>query len=129
MNTISKFFILFLLITSCNNYIIKKKIEVNSDADCFNFINAEGDTLYINRKNIEVIENTINDTILIGYTILPPGKLGKIKYSKTEDNLSLNLKYKNPPTKEICYSYYRNKPAKGALILKLTVVEKNTKEK
>ena len=118
--------ILMFLFFSCdkkNNEFIKViKVDTSLNKNCSLFKNINSDTLKFLRK-IEIIENTLNDTIILGIGILPPNYLGEFEYTQFEDkdDVTLDLRYINPPANRICIQSYNQKKSIGILKLRLKI--------
>ena len=72
------------------------------------------------QRKIKIIENSISDTIILGFGVVPPNYIGTFYYSKHKDeegkSVALYEAEQNPPIKEICYSKYKNN-ADGKLVI------------
>lgn len=118
-----RLFSCIIILGSCEGHsYIKKQIKVNTGngEQCFYFSTTNLDTLKFNR-HIQILKNTLNDTILFGYGILAPGQVGNVGYTRlgNRNDAALNLNYKNPKTDRICISPYKKKEVKGILLIKL----------
>lgn len=117
-----------LAFISCNqkkNKIIESfNVDSSLSKDCHFFKDKYSDTLKFSRKII-ILENTINDTILLGNSILPPNLTGEFEYTqlKARKDIHLDLRYKNPPADRICINNYKEKNSKGHLKFQLEMVD------
>lgn len=115
---------IILLSISCDEskteYIEVVKIDSLISKKCFFFESKNSDTLKFVR-NIEILENTIDDTLLLGNAILAPRYLGEFEYIQFEDkdDIILDLQYTNPPSDRICIHPYNDKTPEGVLKFKL----------
>lgn len=122
----------FLIITSCSQLKkeqkIVKELNVNTEKNLefVAYFYEKSDTIKFNR-NIKIIENTLNDTIIFGHSLLAPEFLGQIEYTKfkNKNDITLDLRYANPPADRICISKYKEKKARG--ILKIELIIENNK--
>lgn len=111
---------------------LKKHFFVNTDQigieemEMCSDINRNGKSQYSFDREINIIENRLTDTIVIGLSVVPPSYVGKLFYSRFEEDdgklVALYQKSKNPPIKEVCFSKYRNTTSKGILIMEFTIV-------
>lgn len=115
-----------LFFASCSKPV-EKVININIDTNekCYYFINSKMDTIIFDR-NLIIVENTLNDTIVIGQNILVPKQIGEFEYSKLDNrnDISLNIDYDNPPTDRICVYPFKEKKSFGMIKLKLNPVSK-----
>lgn len=98
------------------------KVDNATFKKCYFFKNKNSDTLKFVR-NIQILENTLNDTILLGNAILYPKYLGEFEYTQLEDkdDIILDLRYRNPPGDRICINSYKEKKSEGVLKIRLKI--------
>ncbi|MHB1107104.1 MAG: hypothetical protein ACYCZ2_12140 [Lutibacter sp.] len=111
---------------SCSEQVEKViNININTNEKCYYFIDNKIDTITFHR-NLIIVENTLNDTVIIGQSILAPKQIGKFEYSKlgNKNDISLNIDYDNPPTNRICVYPFKGKKSFGKIKLKLNPVSK-----
>ncbi len=110
-------FFTFCFITStasCQNY---KILKLNAASDsCFTLPQEA-------YREIEIVENTLTDTIGLGYSILAPEKLGTFIYRRAHKGndglLYLEMSQsKWPKTPKFCFDEYKKRKAKGYIIIK-----------
>lgn len=76
--------------------------------------------MQVSRKVI-ILENTLTDTILLGFTIVSPKYTGEVIYLQQDTVTSRSLYYVNgdsevlPKTNKLCLHLYQNKLANGKI--------------
>ena len=120
-------FSIFLLLLNCSNKLIiieEIDIKINNNEKYYHFKNDLEDTIKFERK-IKILQNTISDTIILGQSILKPGYTGFFEYTKLKDrnDISLDLRYENPPADRIYIKSYNNKKSNGILVIELIEVK------
>ena len=83
---------------------------------------SNSQSLEVNR-GIEIIKNTLTDTVLLGLAVVPAGYIGEFRYLRVSDsvvapfdpNLDISIL---PKTKTICINLYQRRAAQGELIIK-----------
>ncbi len=117
MNLSTIIFLLFLMV-SCKSKSKTDKIfqiEVIKDS-CYYLMDSA-------KRKVEIIENTLEDTILFGFAILPPGYIGQFEYLRSDESndamIYAETPKKNwPKTKMFCVNLYQKKPNKGKVVIK-----------
>lgn len=129
---LTNFFIYFylLFIAGCNQQrTIEKIVEIGEQPvkNCYYIIDDQSDTLNFKRR-IRVKENTLSDTIIFGFGVLPPKYIGFVEYTilkdKNDVEVMLDLNYVNPPTNNFCFNVYKNEKVNGKIVLELTLSDK-----
>jgi hypothetical protein len=115
---------------SCNQHENKSvktlKIDTEGSKRCFVFKNRNGDTIKFNRK-ISIKKNTINDTIILGNSVLAPKFTGGFEYTKFKNrtDVIVDLQYLNSTGDRVWVIPYKNKVSKGFLEIELTTTTNN----
>ena len=101
----------------------------NQDSRTQNILKIEGnnDTCYTLtdsvKRQVDIIENTLEDTILLGFGVVPPKYIGKFNYLGVDGKTDA-LIYPQTPTElmpkiaTICVNLYEKRRAKGFVVLK-----------
>ena len=114
------------LILSCNSSRSQRAgtitIKVFNDTCYYLLGSSDAAQLEINRK-LEILENTLSDTILLGTSVLPVGYKGTLEYRRVSD--TINSPYAPdidvsllPKAKTICVNLYQRRPVQGILKIK-----------
>ena len=102
----------------------EKTITINAsdfklESNCIQFFNGNGKSVIAFRE-LEILENTLSDTVVIGWGVLPQGYKGRHNYllpgEYTEDQEDVNNLPKIP---EICISrFHKRAPSYGKVIIR-----------
>jgi len=114
-----------IVILSCNSNSQKSGIIVVSALkdSCYNLQDTITKKPIEAFRELEIIQNTLDDTIGLGFAILQPGYSGKFRYLRGNENQNgaydpeISDEYL-PKTKTICVDLYQRRPAKGKLVIK-----------
>ena len=109
------------LLTLCNKQQ-KNSVEIDfSRLDtCFALIDGQ-DNKILAARELEIVENSLTDSIAIGFGVLPPNYLGKIFYSQ-EGNVMLYRGDKNSRTDSLCFNYYNGRRSRGKIKIEYLLV-------
>lgn len=135
MGSICKVFIFLFVFCSCGNsshrkfsktfFVNTDEIGIGETEICAD-ITKNGKSQYNFDREINIIENRLTDTIVVGLSVVPPNYVGKLFYGRFEEEdgeiVALYQKSKNPPIKKICFSKYLNTTSKGVLLMEFTNV-------
>ncbi len=122
-----KFIIIFFavyLICSCNSKSQNTstlKIFPENDS-CYYLRNDKTNEIIEAFRKIRIVENTLTDTISLGFVILPPRYVGEFFYLRVDERVDaaidpeLDDKYW-PKTRMFCINLYEHKPVKGKLVI------------
>lgn len=123
MKIINIYLILIVLVFfSCTkkSYLDIDASKIEQKDKCFNINDEKGVSISVNRK-IKIIENTLTDTISMGYAIVYPGETGDFTNYRFKENGMLDPEASSLPLmKEICVHKYMNKVVKGKLKLEFS---------
>gem|GEM_PF-4796997 len=91
------------------------KIEVTKDS-CYKLIDSAN-------RHIEIIENTLQDTVVLGFAVLPPKYVGNFNYLRSDERVDAAIypetpEHLMPKTKMICINLYARRKNKGHLVIK-----------
>ena len=67
-------------------------------------------------RELEIIQNTLEDTVVLGFAIVAPGYTGKFRYLGGYDPDISDEQL--PKLSKICVGLYQRRPSKGKLIIK-----------
>jgi len=112
-------FLLVALILSCKSNPKTSnvfKIEGSKDS-CYKFTDSV-------KRQVEIIENTLQDTVLLGFTVVPPKYVGNFNYLGIDGRNDAVIYPETPEqlmpkTTMICINLYKQRKVKGYLILKV----------
>jgi hypothetical protein len=95
-------------------------IEIIPLRDSCYHLMLKGQEIAANRK-LNILENTLTDTILLGFTIVAPNYTGEVIYLQ-KDTVTSNSFYQSsgddenlPKTKSLCIHLYQKKAANGKI--------------
>lgn len=102
------------------NETLTATINITNPDTCFDL--SAGDSVLF-RRDIEILENTLSDTIGLGFGVVAPNRLGKMIYMQNGVN---DVVYYEPalgthnlsPINSVCFQPYRNKKAESYLKIK-----------
>jgi hypothetical protein len=86
---------------------------------CFTLLDVNGKSIDATRK-MEIIENTLDDSALLGFSVISPDYLGSFNYLQKDSSLiypEMPERYW-PKTNTICVHQYNKKPVQGKLVIK-----------
>jgi hypothetical protein len=95
-------------------------IEIEPKQDSCYTLKENGQIMQVSRRFI-ILENTLTDTILLGFTIVSPKYTGEVIYLQQDTVTSRSLSYLNgdsevlPKTNKLCLHLYQNKLANGKI--------------
>jgi hypothetical protein len=105
------------LTIGCKRPSLESRIlEINKFDTCYTFKDSNNKLMSVSRR-IQITRNTINDTISIGYSILPPRYTGELIYTR-EGVLLLydGTEVENmPKTDSICFENYKGRKPTGSI--------------
>lgn len=133
MNKITLILLYAFILFSCKNVHLDDGLEKTIFIDTQSIVEENDEICEILNSKIDrdivIIENHLTDTILIGFTVLPPKQTGSIYYSKFKDKndkiVALYNSNENPPLEKICFSKYNNKESKGTLKFTFKLNQRN----
>ena len=121
MKLLVLFISLSLCFFSCNNKLQTTKILAISIAkdSCYILLDSVGKPVSALRS-MKIIENTLSDSIQIGFAVIPRGYIGEIPYLRFDTSRDkcidpeIDKKYW-PKTGMICINLYLHRPFKGEI--------------
>ncbi len=115
---------LFYYCEKGNKVIREIVIKDIKKINCFFLVNENNDTIIFNRK-FKILKNSLTDTIIMGDMVVFPNQTGYLQYSQlnSNENVSLDLDYRNPPTDRLCIYQYKGKNSLGKIIVELETIE------
>lgn len=106
---------------------IVKKINIDTAVhkECYFFTDSDNDTLKFDR-HLKILENTLTDSIVLGHSVLSPHYTGVIEYTMLDNrnDISLDLRYHNPPADRICILPHKEKESRGTLTIEVVISAK-----
>lgn len=106
----------FLILSACKKTDV---LEINAEdlkgkEICLYFYSNGKRILNVNRE-LKILENTLTDTLAIGFGIVAPGQIGKIVDLRSEDGLLYDEVLDLPKTDRLYVNKYKNKAVRGKL--------------
>jgi hypothetical protein len=102
------------------NEMLTITINISNPDTCFE-LSAGDSVLY--RRDIEILENTLSDTIGLGFAVVYPRETGKHPYLRDGNELLYLVTPSDiedqPPIRTICFDAHQKKPAHGTITLRL----------
>lgn len=102
----------------------KKTITINAsdlkfESNCIQLSNDNGKSVMAFRE-MEVVENTLSDTVVIGWGVLAPGDKGRHNYLRPGEYAENQEDvYNLPKTPEICIGHFLKRvPSSGKVIIR-----------
>ena len=94
-------------------------INISNPDTCFE-LSAGDSVLY--RRDIEILENTLSDTIGLGFAVVYPRETGKHPYLRGGRELFYVIDSSQvkdlPPIRTICFDAYLKRPVHGTITLR-----------
>jgi len=97
-----------------------KILTINTSVDsCYVLLDSTGRPVSAYRK-MKILENSLSDSILIGFAVIPPGRLGEMGYYRVDTSVDkcFDPKYGTedlPKTPMICLNLYLKRNFKGEI--------------
>lgn len=98
-------------------------LEAKKDS-CYWIIDSTHQKAIEVSRTIEIVENTLEDTIGLGFAIVHPNQTGKFKYLRSNESPQSGVIYYETPdeqlpkTKTFCIDLYQRRSVKGYLKIK-----------
>ena len=97
-------------------------IKISGIKDSCYYLGNSGKPIEAFRK-VEILENTMTDTIVLGYAVVYPGYVGEFPYLRMDGRVDAAIDPETPEkfwpkTKMFCVNLYQRKVVQGELTIK-----------